>query len=232
MYGVTMKEPIDLRIFDYDKNLLPNRYLASLEEAVTNIEEAKKKTGYSIGYPGWNLLYYSALCSLRRDSFNTMIETGTNLGCSTIILAQALRDSRFDGCVYTVELDETNYARAVHNIHNAGLGDLVQLHNEDSLTFLADISIPDNLITYAFLDGCHDQDHVVREFELIYPYLDHKSFVVFDNTYPLVDTRVNAALRHIKAQYGGNLINFENVSWSTPGLATWQKDPFHDDWKL
>jgi hypothetical protein len=26
--------------------------------------------------------------------------------------------------------------------------------------------------------------------------------------------------------YGGNLINFEFVSWYTPGLAIWQKEPF------
>lgn len=30
------------------------------------------------------------------------------------------------------------------------------------------------------------------------------------------------ALRHIKAAYGGNLIEFLNCSWAPPGNAIWQ----------
>jgi predicted O-methyltransferase YrrM len=230
-----MKKFLSARIFDYDKSLLPNKYLAKLEMGVTDIEEAKEKTGYSIGYPGWNLLYFSMLCSLRRDSFNIVLETGTNLGCSTIALAQALLDSQLDGCIHTVEIDNDNYEQAVSNVVQAGVAEVVELHNTDSLTFLQEENaFSGKIISYAFLDGCHEQDYVIKEFNLLYPFLDHKSIVVFDNTYRLtedpVDKRVNGALQRIKEKYGGNLINFENVSWSTPGLAIWQKDPFYNDW--
>jgi predicted O-methyltransferase YrrM len=231
-----MKEPIYARIFNYDKNLLPNTYLKNLEEGVHEIETAIQKSGYSIGYPGWNLLYYTAICSLRKDRFNNILETGTNLGCSTIILAQALKDSQLDGCVYTVELDNQNYNAAVENIEKAKVKDFIKIFNEDSLKCLSNLNFKDNLITYAFLDGCHDQENVFKEFKLIYPYLDHKSCVAFDNTYLISEDkdnrRVNGALQLIQKNFGGNLVNFENVSWYTPGLAIWQKDPFHDDWAL
>jgi hypothetical protein len=229
-----MKKPQYNRAFDYDKKLLPNTYIECLEENVTCIDEAIPKSGHTIGYPGWNLIYYAVLCCLRKDAFNNVIETGTNLGCSTIILAQALKDSQLDGCVYTVEIDKMNYEKANDNIKNAGVADFVKLYNRDSLSFLAKVSLENDLIAFAFLDGCHDQDNVVKEFELIYPYLDHKSFVAFDNTYLLSEdeenNKVNGALKIIKRKYGGNLINFENVSWFTPGLAFWQKDPFLKDW--
>ena len=230
-----MKPPIlSTRMFDYNKKLIPNPYLASLEEGITSIEDAKQKSGFTIGYPGWNLLYYSVLCTLRRDAFNVILETGTNIGSSTIVLAQALVDSQLDGCVYSVEIDPDNYTQAVNNLEQAGVAEAVKLYNADSLTFLKEAKFPNNAISYAFLDGCHEQDYVIKEFELVYPYLDYKSVVVFDNTYliseEVADKRVNGALRHIKQKYGGNLINFENVSWFTPGLAIWQKDPFYNDW--
>lgn len=221
-------------MFDYDKWLLPNKHVMSMEENVTCVDEATPKTGHSIGYPGWNLLYYSALCCLRKNSFNNIIETGTNLGFSSIILAQALKDSHYNGCVYTVEIDKINYDQAVDNINKAEVSNFVELYNQDSKTFLADLCLKNDLITYAFLDGCHDQDDVVTEFDLIYPYLDNKSCVAFDNTYLISDDstnrRVNGALQIIKRKYGGNLINFENVSWFTSGMAFWQKDPFLSDW--
>jgi predicted O-methyltransferase YrrM len=229
-----MKKPIFRRIYDYNKKLLPNNYLRSLEENVSNIDQAKLKTGFSIGYPGWNLLYYSALCSLEKDQFNNIIETGTNVGCSTIMLAQALIDSSFDGHVYTVEIDKSNYDKAKNNFECAGVENLVKAYNQNSVDFLSGLSLVDKNIRFAFLDANHEQDHVVKEFDLIYPFLDHKSCVAFDNTYLISDDnanrRVNGALQIIKRKYGGNLINFENVSWHTPGLTFWQKDPFINDW--
>ncbi len=229
-----MKKPVFARIYNYDKKLLPNKYLQSLEKGVSNIEEAKPKTGFSIGYPGWNLLYYSVLCSLEKNCFNNIIETGTNVGCSTIIIAQALIDSNFDGCVYTVELDNHNYEKAKINFNSAGVENYIKIYNQNSVEFLSELTLGAGNIRFAFLDANHDQDNVVNEFDLIYPYLDNKSCVAFDNTYLISDDstnrRVNGALQIIKQKYGGNLINFENVSWFTPGLAFWQKDPFLNDW--
>ena len=53
--------------------------------------------------------------------------------------------------------------------------------------------------------------------------------VIFDNTYKIAeegeDPRVNGFLRDMQDRYGGNLVNFEFVSWYTPGLVIWQRKP-------
>ena len=230
-----MKVPKYRRIFKYRKSLLPNKYLSSLEQDVEDIEKAINRTGFSIGYPGWNILYYCVLCNLDNSADNIIVETGTNLGCSTIMLAQALKDSELNGHVYTVELEELNYLRAKENIGNAGLSRYVSFFCEDSVEFLTRFVKNITTIRFVFLDSCHEQDHLVKEFELVHPKLTDESIVFFDNTYKIADEgedqRVNGALRIIKERFGGNLINFENTSWYTPGQALWQKDAFRKDWE-
>lgn len=229
-----MKPPKYHRIFNYRKSLLPNDYLSTLEKDTHDIEDAMKKTGLSIGYPGWNLIYYAAMSNLDTQGENIILETGTNFGCSTIMLAQALKDSGQKGHVYSVELDNSNYNKARDNISNAGLSEFVSLYCEDSIDFIKDFVKKVTNIRIAFLDGCHDKDHVVNEFELTYPKLSDESMVFFDNTYKIADEgedqRVNGALKIIKDRVGGNLLNFENVSWYTPGIAIWQKDGLRKDW--
>jgi predicted O-methyltransferase YrrM len=56
-----------------------------------------------MGYPAWNLLYYTLLASLRSEE-PVVVETRTNLGFSTIIMAQALKDAEARSVVRTVEL--------------------------------------------------------------------------------------------------------------------------------
>ncbi len=62
-----MKEPKFYRIFDYNKKLLPNKHLALLEEGVKTIDQARKISGASVGYPGWNLIYYLLLSHLDKN---------------------------------------------------------------------------------------------------------------------------------------------------------------------
>ncbi len=224
-----MKKPKFFRRFDYDRTLLPNAFLAKLED-VEALEQAKEKTGYTIGYPGWNLIYYILLSHLKPDTWNTIIETGTNIGCSTIILAQALKDSQGDGRVYTVELEAENYERAKAHFAQSGVGDLIDARLGDSKEILKQITQEVSGVRTAFLDASHLLDDVLAEFEIIYPHLEADSIVIFDNTYqiaePHEDQRVFGALHKIQETYGGNLINFEFVSWYTPGMAIWQKTPF------
>lgn len=225
--------PDNRRRFDYDKNLLPNAYLRTVENQVTDVQSARARTGLSIGYPGYNLLYYTCLTSLRKNGFNTILETGTNLGFSTIILAQALHDSGFSGIIHTVEIDETNANLAQNNINNAGLAKLVKLHHASSGQFLSGFQ-PEGNLSFVFLDGNHESENVVQEFELLYNHFDDATVVFFDNTALMHgnDRRVNYALKQITQRYGGNIINFPNTSWSTPGQALWQKDYFREDWEI
>ncbi|MEG4857831.1 class I SAM-dependent methyltransferase [Microcoleus sp. K1-B6] len=222
-----MKKPKFYRIFDYAKTLLPNKYLADLEENIATIEQVKKSTGFSVGYPGWNLIYYLLMIHLERDRFNHIVETGTNYGCTTIILAQAIQDSQTDGVVHTIEIDHENYQKAISNFVEAKLNHLVKPICGDSKIELPKIVNDLDIIRLAFLEGCHLLEDVIFEFETIYPKLSPGSIVIFDNTYliaePTENQRVNGALNYIHKHCGGQLINLEFVSGYTPGIAIWQK---------
>ncbi|MBD3649071.1 MAG: class I SAM-dependent methyltransferase [Pseudomonadales bacterium] len=193
------------------------------------MEEARLRTGATIGYPGWGVLYHMLLCHLNRDREEVILETGTNWGCTTIVLAQALVDAGCDGKVVTVEVDEENASIARRNIEAAKLDSRVELHVGDSQELLPDILGGREGIRFAFLDASHLYGHVMAEFERITPCLTEDALVMFDNTYRIAedgeDPRVNGALHTISERFGGNLINLEFVSWYTPGLAIWQKKP-------
>jgi predicted O-methyltransferase YrrM len=206
-----------------------NSRLREVEEGVAEIETAKERSGLSIGYPGWNLLYYTALCSLNVDGYNLILETGTNWGFSTICLAQALRDSALAGQVPTVDTSSENLAKAKANLSAAGLLDLVVIHCMDSVSLLESEAALDQGVRFAFLDSNHECGHLLREFELLYPKLEDTGVVFFDNTSPQIteqEAHVYSALQEILKRFGGNLVNFPNTSWWTPGQAVWQKRAF------
>lgn len=224
-----MKDPIYHRIFDYDRNLLPNKVLRELESDVTNIDQAMEKSGLTIGYPGWGLIYYLVMTAIPRDREVVIIETGSNYGCSTIVLAQALKDAGANGRVYSIELDEDNHRRATGNVARAELDDIVTLVQGDSLTRLPEVLRTAGQVDVAFLDGSHLHQHVVQEFKLVQEHLTDRGLVLFDNTYPIAepdeDQRVYGALKDIQQSAGGNLVYLDFVSWYTPGLAMWQQTP-------
>jgi hypothetical protein len=222
-----MKAPKFYRRYDYAKSLLPNDFLASLENGVADIEAARSRTGFTIGYPGWNLIYYAMLSHLHPTAFNLVLETGTNWGCTTIILGQALKDSGGQGQVITVEINPDHHARAVDNLRRAGVMDVVTARLGDSKLLLKEIAAAGTPVRCALLDASHLFADVIDEFETVYPLLAPESIVIFDNTYQIAedheDQRVYGALRYIKYRFGGNVVNFEFASWHTPGVAIWQK---------
>jgi predicted O-methyltransferase YrrM len=222
-----VRPPRFYRRFDYDRRLLPNMHLAALEEGVSNTDEAQAKSGWTIGYPGWGLIYQMLLNALSWERPNTVVETGTNWGCSTIVLAQAVKDSVGGGHVHSVDISPEFLDKADANLRDAGLRAYVTLHQGDSLAVLPGILQSVDEVRIAFLDGAHDQDQAVGEFELILPKLSRTGLILFDNTYGIregdADERVFGALKTIKARHGGNLVNFEFTSWHTPGLAVWQR---------
>lgn len=227
-----MREPKFYRLFDYNKNLLPNFFVASQEVAVTSTEDARKNTGATIGYPGWGFIYYLLMSHLNPDKYNVILETGTNRGFTSIILAQALKDTGRPGHVFTIELEQENYEQAVENLKKGSVFDQVSVFRGDVRNVLPDVISLFDEICVAFLDASHMYDDVIFEFETILPKLRKHSIVLFDNTYQIAeaneDQRVNGALRYIHTTHGGNLINLEYVSWYTPGLAMWQMSPFND----
>lgn len=224
-----MNSPRFYRIFDYDRALLPNPHLAELERDVKTIDHARKRTGFTLGHPGWGLLYHILLSHLDRSRREILIETGTNQGCTSIVLAQALLDSHTEGEVLTFELDPANLAKAKKNVELAGVADRVRFIEGDTNETLAPAISELSDLRFAFLDASHNYNDVISEFSTIAPRLTDDALVIFDNTYciasPEEDQRVNGALKEITRIHGGNLINLEFVSWFTSGLAIWQKKP-------
>ena len=213
------------RIFDYDKNLLPNKFIRDKEMFVTDLDSAVRVTGKTVGYPGWNLLYYCCLCSLDPTGNHLIIETGTNFGYSTIILAQALRDSGSEGKVLTIEIEPGNYELAKENFIAAGVEDLIETHLGDSIELLPQFNNLENT-SFVFLDGNHSMQHVLREFSIVETALKSGGKVFFDNTEDIGqkdDLLVYGALKTIEDTYKGNLVRFPFCSWYTPGQAIWEK---------
>ena len=223
-----MKEPKYYRIFDYDKELLPNKHLASLEIDVQTIDEARRMTGATIGYPGWNLIYYILLSHLDNNHEEIIIETGTNFGCTTIILAQALIDAKCNGKVVTIEIDKNNVHQARENLRLSRVQHMVEVLHGASNKILPKVVNKYKNIRFAFLDASHLYDDVLFEFETILPSLADDALVLFDNTYQIADKgedqRVYGALGEIKRKYGGSFTSLEFVSWYTPGVVIWSKN--------
>ncbi len=178
--------------------------------------------------PGWNFLYHSLFCCLDPKAENIVVETGTNWGFATITMAQALIDSGLPGQVHSWEIDAAKHQRACENIESAGVASHVTLYQgsvaEGLGRFTAEL---DGSIRFAFLDGSHLQDDVLREFTLVYPKLTNDSVVLFDKD---PEQTVNGALHVIERDFQGNLVNFPDTSWWTPGQAAWQKSSFGWHW--
>jgi len=207
---------------NYNKKLIANPFVAEFDEG-QNHETWKRMTGDSIGYPGWTLLYNIALTCMNPDRFNIFIETGTNWAFSAIMIGQAIKDCPFaEGRCHTIEINETTHKIAERHIKRAGLEDYVTCELGNSLEVLS--KLLDGPVSFAFLDGKHTCEHVLAEFKLIFPFLKPESIVMFDNTHK-TDHKpfVCHALKQIKKEYGGNLINFNFVSWGLPGIAAWQR---------
>jgi precorrin-6B methylase 2 len=219
---------LSVRRYDYDRRLLPNSYLAHLEPPdIRDFSASNDRTGLTPGYPAWNLLYYSLFCSLPVESYGStfelsklrqdpvVVETGTNRGASTIVMAQALKDAGLASKVLTVERREHLQRVARKHVEAAGLSSHVTFHLGDSVEFLRGLESVD----FLFLDDDHDFEHVMTEIEAIHDKLREGAIVYFDNT---LEGGVAEALQAIPERYGGNVIEFPNCSLGPPGNAIWQ----------
>jgi hypothetical protein len=169
------------RRFDYDRRLLPNARIAALEPDEVTDEHSIGTTDWSIGYPGWNLLYYSLYCSI---------------------------------------LHADLIAAARENVESAGLTDHVRFHEGDAIEFLADAAARLDRFDFVLIDDNHTTEHVLAEIDIVCPKVAAGGGkVYFDNT---AWGPVALALQDLPGLHGGNLIQFDNCSWRTPGNAIWQ----------
>jgi hypothetical protein len=230
-YTAEVRQPVyRYRLTEYDRSILPSRFVAFLDEGVIDEQEWIGRSGRSLGHPGWGFVYHAVLMLLDADRTNVVVETGTNVGSTAIIIGQAIIDSGRDGRLHTIELDEDLHREALRRFELAGVSQVISARCGDSLDVLGNIIAEVDDVALAFLDGNHFHDHVVAEFETILQRLRPDGVVVFDNTALISegseDPRVNGALRTIMAKHGGNLVNLPFCSWYTPGLAIWQRQAF------
>ena len=228
-----MRDPVyKYRIVDYDRSVIPNRFLAFLDEGVIDEVDWVARSGRSLGHPGWGWIYHTVLMLLDDDRDNVAIETGTNVGSTAILVAQAIIDSGRKGVLHTIELDPDIHAEALRRFDLAGVSSVIEAHCGDSLKVLPGVIAGVDEIAVAFLDGNHFHNHVVSEFELVVDKMRPDGVIIFDNTGAVgegeEDPRVNGALRTIVRDHGGNVVNFPFCSWYTPGIAIWQRQPFAD----
>jgi predicted O-methyltransferase YrrM len=133
-----------------------------------------------------------------------IVETGTFTGVSTIWLASGLQ-ALGRGHVHTYDLfqmppQEAPAAALFHGtvrgsverrLANAGLGDLVTLHEGDSASNL--VASHDQLratggVQFAFLDGDHSPEAALADLRAVEPVLPIGGFVVLHDTFPEVSS--------------------------------------------
>jgi hypothetical protein len=220
------------RITSYDRTLVPNRFVAFLDDGVVDQRDWVARSGRSLGHPGWGWVYHSVLMLLDADRDNVVVETGTNVGSTAIIIAQAILDSGRHGVLHTIELAPEIHEEAKRRFELAGVATVITAHCGNSLEVLPEVVSAHEELAIVFLDGNHYHDHVVAEFEMVVERLRPGGVVIFDNTGLIAradaDPRVHGALRTIVARHGGNLVNLPFCSWHTPGMAIWQAQAFSD----
>jgi Methyltransferase domain len=228
-----VRAPVDrYRITAYDRGLVPNRFLAFLDDGVVDQCDWLARSGRSIGHPGWGWVYHTVLMLLDADRHNVVVETGTNVGSTAIVIAQAIIDSGRPGELHTIELEQEIHEEARRRFELAGVADVITAHRGDSRELLPRIVAEHDELAVVFLDGNHFHDCVVAEFEDVVAKVRSDGAIIFDNTRLIAegseDPRVHGALRTIVSRHGGNLVSLPFCSWYTPGMAIWQRQAFTD----
>jgi predicted O-methyltransferase YrrM len=211
------------RRFDYDRRLLPNAHIAALEEGLTTVDDAVGTSDSSVGYPAWNLLYYTLYTSILPESEDVVvIETGTNRGISSIVMAQALEDLGVSAVVDTVEIDPAMVSMARENVESAGLTHRVRFHNGDAIEFLSEMADRHDHFDFVMCDDDHTYDWVMEEMKIVCPKVAARAGKVYFDNAAWGD--VLTAVIDLRKIYGGNLVHFDNCSYFPPGAVIWQPD--------
>lgn len=111
---------------------------------------------------------------LKSAKSKTILEIGTSYGYSTLWLAEAAREN--DGIVITLEADETKVAYAKHKLNEAGLSEYVDFRVGDALKLIKDAK---ESFDFVLVDVW--KEIYLPCFELFYPKLKNKAWVVADN---------------------------------------------------
>ncbi|RAJ15913.1 O-methyltransferase [Arenibacter echinorum] len=111
---------------------------------------------------------------LKSAKSKTILEIGTSYGYSTLWLAEAAREN--DGIVITLEADETKVTYAKHKLNEAGLSEYVDFRVGDALALMKEAK---ESFDFVLVDVW--KELYLPCFELFYPKLKNKAWVVADN---------------------------------------------------
>ena len=107
----------------------------------------------------------------------SICEIGTSYGFSTLHLAAAAR--RNGGHVHTIDQNPKKVAAATRNLRDAGLLEVVTLHEGDALEVLASIR-PSAPFDFVFIDATKEQSDTYLD--AVWPKLATRCILVTDNT--------------------------------------------------
>ncbi len=114
---------------------------------------------------------------LKYFDYKVVVELGSSLGLSTLYLAKA----NPQGKVYTIEGDKAVF-------ETASSLSFSQASNIIAINALFDEALPKLLndlgtVDMVYIDGNHSYEATLRYFELLLPYLNENSLLVFDDIY-------------------------------------------------
>jgi predicted O-methyltransferase YrrM len=139
-------------------------------------------------------LLYAIVRALKPE---TVVETGTHKGFSTLMIAQALEENRA-GYLYTIDQKDHGVAREIEEF---GLSNRATFIHSDSVPALGKLGEKVRKIDLLWLDADHATDAVLAEIDAARPLLGPGSYVAFHDT--LSDPNEDAAVRHLRGQYPG-----------------------------
>lgn len=127
--------------------------------------------------PSWGIILFRLVRFLRPRS---VLELGTNLGISAGYILSALTINGQDGRLVTVEGDPTLAGKAREQVDRLAPGRcrVVNARFQDVLPTLVGEMKP---IDLAFIDGHHEYDATIANFEWIRPGLSEGACVLFDD---------------------------------------------------
>lgn len=131
----------------------------------------------------YNVLYTVA----RAFNVKSIVEIGTYLGASSIVMAQAVLDNGYTPLIHTVDnymiYTDHRFERikegAFANIEQAGLMEYITIHDGDSLEILQGIFTTLGKVDLCFIDGDHTVQGVICDFQICEPF---SNLLVFHDT--------------------------------------------------
>jgi predicted O-methyltransferase YrrM len=126
---------------------------------------------------------------IRHMQASTILELGSSLGINTLYLAAAAPQGQvytFEGCPQTAAMAREVFAqysaaRKPDGTHSAANIRLIEGPIDHTLPSL--LQQPGIKIDGAYIDANHTYEASIRYFELLLPYVQEKSFLVFDDIY-------------------------------------------------